>query len=167
MAAAGAGCSHHGLAGTTVLACRASAGQQAADPQAKQVDGVESFALRGDTNADDTLPTWRVGGRHYLIWKTYLAVGASARPYRTIAVTSPPTARLFYASPARWGADSSRSSINTAPRRIRLPVCGQRFTGYTGGILVTRPTCVRLTVSGPGRQAAKATVTVPILVNHC
>jgi hypothetical protein len=151
----------------TVLSCRASAGQQGADPQARQAGGVESFALRGDANVDDALPRWRVGGRRYLIWKVFLALAARARPYRIVTVTSPSSARLFYASPARWGEVSGRGSIGAASRQIRLPVCGQRFTGYTGGILVTHPACVRLTVSAPGRKAAAATVTVPILVTHC
>jgi hypothetical protein len=148
-----------------VLSCRASAGQQGVDPQARQVNGVESFALRGDQNADDTLPAWRVGGRRYLIWKTFLAVAADARPYRVVTVSSPSTARLFYAAPRRCGAISGRGKVGSAPRQIRLPVCGRRFTGYTGGILVTHPACVKLKVSGPERKTA--TVAVPILVSHC
>ncbi len=132
-----------------------------------RANGVSSFALRGDTNAYDALPAWRVRGRPYLIWKMFLAVAASARPYRIVTVISPSTARLFYASPGRWGEVSGQSSIDAAPRQIRLPVCGRRFTGYTGGILITRPACVRLSVRAPGRKAATATVTVPILVGHC
>jgi hypothetical protein len=164
-----AGCVHRPAApaggNTMVLSCRSSAGQQAADPQAKRVNGVESFALRGDTNAYDTLPAWRVAGRRYLIWKTFLAVAASARPYRVVTVSSPSTARLFYAGPGRWGAVSGRDRIGAAARQIRLPACGGRFTGYTGGILVTHPACVRLAVSAPDRRAV--TVSVPILVSHC
>jgi hypothetical protein len=168
LAVAVAGCVDHRAAGSAaVLSCRASAGQQGRDPQARQVNGVESFALRGDTNTYDALPGWRVGGRHYLIWKTFLAVAASARPYRIVTVASPSTARLYYASPTRWGAVSGRGSVGAAARQVRLPVCGRRFTGFTGGILVTRPACVRLTVSAPGRKAATMTVTVPILVSHC
>jgi len=82
-----------------------------------------------------------------------------------VTITSPATARLYYASPTQWGAVSGRGTIGAAPRQIRLPVCGRRFTGYTGGILVMHPTCVRLAVRGPGRQAA--TVTVPILISRC
>jgi hypothetical protein len=147
------------------LSCRASAGQQGADPQARQVNGVESFALRGDTNAYDSLPAWDSGGRRYLIWKTYLAVSAAARLYRVVAVVSPATARLFYASPARWGAASSRRIVGTLLRRVRLRACGRRYAGYTGGILITGPACVTLAVTGPGRAAAE--VTVPILISHC
>jgi hypothetical protein len=150
----------------SVLSCRDSAGQQSADPQAQPVNGVESFALRGDTNAYDTLPAWNSqDGHRYLIWKVFLAVAPSARPYRIVTVTSPATARLFYASPTRWGRVSGSKLITRPPRRIRLPSCGRQYTGYTGGILITGPACVTLAVSGPAGRPA--TVTVPILVTRC
>jgi len=149
-----------------VLSCRDAAGEQPADPQAKPVNGVESIALHGDTNAYDTLPAWRSrDGHHYLIWKTFLAVAPTARPYRIVTVTSPATARLFYASPTYWGAVSGSKTIGAAPRGVQLPVCGRQYTGYTGGILITRPACVTLAVSGPGRKTA--TVTVPVLIIKC
>lgn len=152
--------------GTAVLSCRDAAGQQSADPQARPVNGVESFALHGDTNTGDILPAWTSrDGHRYLIWKAFLAVAATARPYRIVTVKSPATARLFYASTARWGAVSGSQIISAAPRRVELPVCGKRYTGYTGGILVTRPACVTLAVSGPGSRAV--TVTVPVLVSRC
>ncbi len=174
LAVVSAGCSHHpaasaesaASAGIAVLSCHDSAGQQPADPQARPVNGVESFALNGDTNASDTLPAWMSrDGHRYLIWKVFLAVAASARPYRFVTVTSPATARLFYASPAQWGAVSGSGTIGVAPRQFELPVCGTQYTGYTGGILVTHPACVTLAVSGPGSKVA--TVTVPVLVNQC
>jgi hypothetical protein len=169
VAGTAAGCVHHAATpnATVALTCRATAGQQGADPQALRVNGVESFALRGDSNPADPLPAWRVAGRRYLIWKTFLAVAATARPYRVVTVTSPAAARLYYAAPARWGAVSGRGTIAAAPRQIRLPSCGRRFTGYTGGILVPHPACVRLAVRGPGRNAKAVSVTVPILVAHC
>jgi hypothetical protein len=82
-----------------------------------------------------------------------------------VTVTSPATARLFYASPAHWGAVSDSKTIGAAPRQIRLRVCGKQYTGYTGGILITHPACVTLAVSGPGIKAV--TVTVPVLVSRC
>src|ERR1700726_1305298 len=152
--------------GTLVPTCHDSAGQQPADPAAKPVNGAESSALDGDTNAYDSLPAWKSrDGHRYLVWKTYLAVAASARPYRIVTVTSPATARLFYASPAQWGAVSGSQSIRAAPRQIELPACGKQYTGYTGGILITQPACVTLAVSGPGSKLA--TVTVPVLVTQC
>ncbi|HEY5017406.1 MAG TPA: hypothetical protein VII59_11595 [Streptosporangiaceae bacterium] len=152
--------------GITVLSCRDSAGPQGADPAARSVNGVESAAWHGDTNAYDTLPRWRGrDGHRYLIWKTYLAVAPEARPYRTITVTSPASARLFYASPARWGTASGAAVISPPPRAVRLAACGRRFAGFTGGILVARPACVTLKVTGPAGKPA--TVTVPILVTRC
>jgi hypothetical protein len=165
------GCSHRSAApaasaGAAVLSCHDSAGQGPADPQARPVNGVESFALDGDTNAYDILPAWRSrDGHRYLVWKTYLAVAASARPYRIVTVTGPATARLFYASPAQWGAVSGSGTIGAAPRQIELPACGKQYTGYTGGILITQPGCVTLAVSGPGIKVA--TVSVPVLVAQC
>jgi hypothetical protein len=166
-----AGCSHRpaapaASASVDVLSCHDSAGQQPAEPQVRPVNGVESPALNGDTNAYDTLPAWMSrDGHRYLIWKTYLAVAASARPYRSVTVTSPATAGLFYASPSQWGAVSNSQTIAVAPRQVELPACGKQYTGYTGGILITRPGCVTLTVSGPGTKVA--TVTVPVLVTQC
>ena len=171
LAAVSTGCSHRPAAsaasgGVTVLSCHDSAGQEPADPQARPVNGVESFALNGDTNTSDTLPAWMSrGGHRYLVWKTYLGVAASARPYRIVTVTSPATARLFYASPAQWGAVSGSAAIGVAPRQVELPACGKQYTGYTGGILISHPACVTLAVSGPGSKVA--TVTVPVLVNQC
>jgi hypothetical protein len=171
LAAVISGCSHGPAApaasnAIAVLSCRDSAGQQPADPQDRPANGVESLALRGDTNAHDTLPAWNSrDGHRYLIWKTFLAITPSARPYRIVTVTSPATTRLFYASPTRWGSVSHSKVIGQPPRRIRLPSCGRQYTGYTAGILITRPACVTLAVSGPAGKSA--TVIVPILVTRC
>ena len=170
LAAVITGCSHRPAApaasGGTALSCHDAAGQQPADPQARPVNGVESFALHGDTNTNDDLPAWTSrDGHRYLIWKVFLAVATSARPYRIVTVTSPATARLVYASPAHWGAVSDTKTIGAAPRQIQLPVCGKQYTGYTGGILITHPACVTLAVSGPAIKAV--TVTVPVLVARC
>ena len=152
--------------GTLILTCHDSAGQQPADPAAKPVNGAESSALDGDTNAYDSLPAWKSrDGHRYLVWKTFLAVAPTARPYRLISVKGPASARLFYASPARWGAVSGSKAIAPPPRRVRLPSCGHQYAGYTGGILVTHPACVTLSVAGP--RGKPGTVTVPILLSSC
>lgn len=153
-------------ASLTVLTCAASAGQQAADPSVPQVNGVESAALTGDTNAYDSLPAWNSSdGRRYLIWKVYLAIAPAALPYRVITVTSPASARLFYASPFQWGRESGQPVVPPPPRSVELSACGRRYAGYTGGILVSRPTCVTLEVTGP--KITGRTITVPVLVEHC
>jgi hypothetical protein len=149
-----------------VLSCDASAGQQPADPSARPVNGVESAALAGDTNSYDSLPAWKSrDGHRYLVWKAYLSVAPSATPYRIVTATSPGSARLFYASPARWGAASGQPVVPPPPRSVRLSPCGHGYTGYTGAILVTRPACVTLSVTGP--HSTPRTVRVPVLIAHC
>jgi hypothetical protein len=154
------GCAGGGTARTTdartlaVLTCRDSPGQQGLDgAPALLVNGVDGFI--GDTNAYDSLPVWgNLEGRRYLAWKTGLAVAPGARPYRTVSVLSPSSARLVYGLPAK-----------IASRQVRLPSCGRRYTLFAGDILVTRPACVTLAVAGP---AGKPTVVaVPVLVAHC
>ncbi|HXP20183.1 MAG TPA: hypothetical protein VN840_11120 [Streptosporangiaceae bacterium] len=151
-----AGCTGHDPSGATkatalvIDTCRDSAGQQGKDPApARLVDGVDGFI--GDTNASDTLPVQNVGGQRYLVWKAALAVAPTARPYRTVSVISPASARLVYPR----GVTS----------RVRLPACGRRYTLYTGGIVVRHPACVTLGVVGPAGRPA--TVTVPVLVARC
>lgn len=147
-----------------VLSCGDSAGQQAGS--GRRVNGIESAALRGEPNAYDPLPAWHTrAGRKYLVWKVFLAVAPRAGPFRLVTVIRPASARLFYASPGRWGAMSSAKFIPPPQRAVRLAACGRKFAGYTGGILVTRPACVTISVTGPGSRPG--TVTVPILVAHC
>jgi hypothetical protein len=149
-----------------VLSCGDSAGQQDSSGSSRPVNGIESAALGGDTNAYDVLPAWKSrNGQRYLVWKVFLAVAPGAAPFRVVSVASPSSARLFYASPARWGATSGEKAIPPPPRAVQLAACGRRFAGYTGGILITRPGCVNLSVTGP--KIRPRTVTVPVLVTHC
>jgi hypothetical protein len=124
--------------------------------------GVEGLILPG---SDDPAGLYPIGAAtHYFIYKAFLAVSASAAPFATVTITHPASARLVYGSPSRIGTlFSSRSgqALLTASRtKVRLPVCGPRFTGFTGGIIVTSPACVTFEVSSPSVRAA--TVTVPI-----
>ncbi len=136
------------------LTCRDSPGQQALDAApARLVNGVDGFI--GDTNASDSLPAWgTLRGRHYLAWKTGLAVAPSAVPYRTVSVLSPASVRLVYG----W-------HVMTPSRQVRLPSCGHRYTFFAGSILVTHPACVQLAVAGPAGKPV--VVDVPVLVTHC
>jgi hypothetical protein len=105
----------------------------------------------------------------YLIYKAFLAVAAAAAPFATVSVTRPASARLVYGSPARMGAlfsaDSGRGLLAASRNRIRLPVCGPRYTGFTGGVLVRGLGCVTFEVSSAVARAA--TVTVPIGTATC
>jgi hypothetical protein len=136
-----------------VLSCGSAAGQQGpGQPPARIAGGISGFV--GDTNAYDTLPVFgRIDGHRYLVWKAALAVAPGARGGRTIRVLSPGWARIAYGKPPLRAAT-----------QIRMPACGPRYTLFTGGILVRRPACVRLAVSGPG--VAAVTVAVPVLVSR-
>jgi hypothetical protein len=139
----------------TVLTCGDSPGQQGLGaPPARLVNGVDGFI--GDANPDDLASVFRWHGVRYLAWKTALAVAPTARPYRTVSVVRPASARLDYSVGAHAAGPS---------RQVRLPVCGDRYTLYVGGIFVRKPTCVELAVSGPGTVAAA--VEVPVLTARC
>jgi hypothetical protein len=148
------------------LSCADSAGQQNADSSDRAVNGVASPALTGDTNTYDTLPEWKLSDGHtYFVWKAFIAVSPDARPYRTVTVLTPASAALFYASPSHWGAVSNQPASAPPLRVVRFASCGTREAGYAGGILVRRPGCVRLSVTGPETRATS--VTVPVLVAGC
>lgn len=150
-----AGCTTAGSANSAsasivaVDTCRDSPGQQSTDPSVRLVNGVEGFV--GDPNPYDT--PFRVirNGHRYIAWKFALAVAPDAGPYRTVGVLHPASARLAY--PRQLAAS------------VRLPVCGHRYTLYAGGVFVTKPSCVTLTVTGPAGKPA--TVTMPVLVASC
>jgi hypothetical protein len=151
------------------LSCADSAGQQGQDHETV-IGGVEGLVLPG---SDDPAGLYPIGsasrGKRYFIYKAFLAVAASAAPFAIVSVTRPASARLVYASPSRigemFGARSGQALLAASRSKVRLPVCGPRFTGYTGGVIVARPTCVTFEVSSP--SARTATVTVPIGPSNC
>jgi len=155
--ATGPGRSALNAATLAVLTCRDSPGQQGpgAAP-ARLVDGVDGFI--GDDNPDDwaSVSILHLNGVRYLAWKTALAIAPTAGPYRTVSVVRPASARLDYSIAKHAAAPS---------RRVRLPVCGDRYTLYVGGIFVRKPACVELAVTGP--RSAAAEVKVPILTADC
>jgi len=152
------------------LNCSDSAGQQGQGGETV-VGGVEGLVLPGSDDPAGLHPIGSAGGgtRSYLIYKAFLAVAASAAPFATVSVTRPASARLVYGSPSRMGtlfsADSGRGLLAASRSRIRLPVCGPRYTGFTGGVLVTGRGCVTFEVSSAAARAA--TVTVPIGTATC
>jgi hypothetical protein len=146
------------------LSCSDSAGQQGQDDETV-IGGVEGLILPGSEDPAGLYPIGTAGsGQRYFMYKAFLAVAASAAPYATVSVTRPASARLVYAAPSRIGAlfsaRSGRGLLSASRSTIRLPVCGPRYTGFTGGVIVTGPACVTFTVSSPAARAA--TVTVPI-----
>ena len=146
------------------LSCPDSVGQQGADHETV-TGGVEGLVLPGSDDPAGLYPIGAAsGGKRYFIYKAFLAVSASAAPFATVSITHPASARLVYGSPSRIGAlFSARSGqplLAASRTKVRLPVCGPRFTGFTGGIIVAGPTCVTFEVSS--RSARTTPVTVPI-----
>jgi hypothetical protein len=151
------------------LSCSDSAGQQGQDHQTL-IGGVEGLVIPGSDDPAGLYPIGTAnGGKRYFIYKAFLAVSASAAPFATVSITRPPDARLVYGSPSRIGellsASTGQGLVTGSRRKVRLPVCGPRFTGFTGGVIVTGPACVTFEVSSP--SARSATVTVPIGPARC
>jgi hypothetical protein len=151
------------------LSCSESAGQQGQDDETV-TGGVEGLVLPGSGDPAGLYPIGSAGGgTRYFIYKAFLAVSPAAAPYATVAVTRPASARLVYGSASSIGpmsgAGSGRALLAASRRAVRLPVCGPRFTGFVGGIIVTGPACVTFAVSSPA--ARTATVTVPIGTATC
>jgi hypothetical protein len=162
-------CTGGGTAGTTsadmltVLTCRDSFGQSAAEPGSRSVAGIGSPALFGGFNGDNT--RWRSNDGHaYLAWKDPVTVAPDARPYRTITVVSPTSARLLFTSPARWATLSS-GPLPVLSRRVQLSACGREYASYFGAIMIRGATCVTLAVAGTAGKLG--TITVPINVSQC
>ena len=151
-----------------VLTCADSAGQQGADHEAA-VGGVEGLVLPGSDDPAGLYPIQAGDGKHYFVYKAFLAVSASAAPYATVSIARPATARLVYGSSSRIGdlqsASTGRALVAASRSKVRLPVCGPRFTGFAGGIIVAGPACVTFDVSSPSARAA--TVSVPIGPARC
>jgi hypothetical protein len=146
------------------LSCSDSAGQQGQDHETV-TGGVEGLVLPGSDDPAGLYPIGTAsGGKRYFIYKAFLAVSASAAPFATVSITRPASARLVYGSPSRIGAlfsaRSGQALLAASGSKVRLPVCGPRFTGFTGGVIVTRPTCVTFEVSSPSARAAIVTVAI-------
>lgn len=139
------------------LSCSDSVGQQGPD-HTTVVGGVTGLVLPGSDDLAGLYPVRAADGKRYFVYKALLAVSAAAAPYATVSITHPAGARLVY---GRSALTSSGQALIAASRSsIRLPVCGPRFTGFVGGIIVTGPVCVTFQVSSP--SARPQTVSVPI-----
>ena len=151
-----------------VLTCADSVGQQGADHEVA-VGGVEGLVLPGSDDPVGLYPIRAGDGRRYFVYKAFLAVSASAAPYATVSIARPATARLVYGSSSGignlLGSSSGRALVAASRSMVRLPVCGPRFTGFVGGIIVPGPACVTFEVSSPSARAA--TVSVPIGPGRC
>jgi hypothetical protein len=145
------------------LSCPDSIGQQSGDHQTV-VGGVTGLVLPDSDDPAALYPVRAKDGKTYYVYKAMLAVSASAAPFAMVSVTGPASARLVYGSAAHVGdlvsSPSGQALVAASRREVLLPVCGPRFTGYVGGIIVAKPSCVTFEVTSPGSKPA--TVSVPI-----
>jgi hypothetical protein len=151
-----------GPSNTTLLTCADSAGQQGRGGETV-VGGVEGLALpdSGDPSNLDLLRGR--GGQRYYFYKVLLAVSHSVAPYATVTILRPRSARLIY-GPSVSGDINNRAAVSAmlaaARRQIRMPICGPRYTGFVGAIIVTRPASVTFSVSSQHRRTDRITVPV-------
>jgi hypothetical protein len=141
---------------TLVLTCSDSVGQQGRGGEVV-VAGVEGLVLTSTGDVTALSPIRSSRGQRYFLVKDFLAVSAAAAPYATVAVVSPRTATLSYGRSSDAGGPAT---IAASRRRVRFPVCGPKFTGFVGGIVVTGPTKVTFAVSSP--RLGTRRIVVPI-----
>ena len=144
------------------LSCSDSVGQQGPD-HATVVGGVTGLVLPGSDDPAGLYPVRAADGKRYFVYKALLAVSAAAAPYATVSITRPAGASLIYGPSSL--TSSGQALVAASRSRIRLPVCGRRFTGFVGGVIVTGPVCVTFQVSSP--SARPQTVSVPIGPAQC
>jgi hypothetical protein len=145
---------------TIMLTCADSAGQQGSGGETV-VGGVEGLVLPGSGNPASLTPWRATNGRRYFFYKVFLAVSRASAPYATVSIIRPNDARLVY-GPAATNSLSGRARISAmvaaSRRQVRLPVCGPRFTGFVGAVVLVKPTYVTFSVSSPARRSVRTTV---------
>jgi len=148
---------------TLTLHCADSTGHQGKDGETV-VGGVEGLILPGSRDPSALSPVRGADGRHYFVYKAFLAVSSAVAPYATVSIVRPTSAKLFYGSATEVGDLSSnhhgRALVAASKRQVRLAVCGPNFTGYVGGIIVAKPTSVTFAVSSPHRMIKRVTISI-------
>lgn len=149
--------------GTIELTCSQSYGQQgrSGDPS---VGGVTGLVLPGSADPSSLRPLRSADGRRFFVYKAALAVYSTTAHYVTVSIAWPRNATLYYGTAGDVGAlansDQGRGLIAASRAQVRFPVCGSRFTGFVGGIIIAKPTSVTFAVSSPNKKTVR--VTVPI-----
>lgn len=143
-----------GSAGVIALTCAASAGQQGRRGEVV-VDGVARLVLPGSGNPSSLTSILGPRGRTYYVYKVFLAVSSSDAPFATVSIVSPANARLYYGSPL-----GDVALVLASKRKVRLPVCGPRFSGYAGGVVLVAPSRVTLQVTTPSGHSDRVGVSI-------
>jgi hypothetical protein len=146
-----------------ILRCSDSVGQQGRGGE-KLIGGVEGLVLPSSGDPGLLRPLRGADGRHYFVYKAFLAVSAASAPYATVSVVRPKSARMFYGAPSLVGTLASRAQgrglISASKPQVQLPVCGPKFTGFVGGIIVVKPTSVTFAVSSRHEEVKRVTVSI-------
>jgi hypothetical protein len=158
-----------GLSGATqkskmlTLNCSDSVGQQGSNGE-KIVGGVGGLVLPGSGDPSSLWARRSADGRRYFVYKAFLEVSPATQKYATVTIVSPHSAKLFYGRSEVVGTlvntGGGRGFFVAAKSQLRLPVCGPRFTGYVGGIVVLKPTLVTFAVSSPHKVTERVTVRI-------
>ncbi|HEY1761880.1 MAG TPA: hypothetical protein VGG17_04725 [Acidimicrobiales bacterium] len=149
--------------GTIELTCSQSYGQQgrSGDPS---IGGVTGLVLPGSADLSSLRPLRSADGRRFFVYKAALAVSSTTAHYVTVSIARPRSATLYYGTADNVGAlansHQGRGLIAASRSQVRFPVCGSRFTGFVGGIIIAKPTLVTIAVSSPNKKTVR--VTVPI-----
>jgi hypothetical protein len=139
------------------LTCSDSPGQQERG-QLPAVGGVTGLVLPDSVDPAGLSPLGSSNGKLYFAYKAFLAVSRADAPYATVTVTEPRAGvRLWY---GRSGSVQGRALIAASRSSVRLPVCGSRYTGYVGGIILTGPARVTLSVSSAHRKTAAVRIAI-------
>ncbi|HWD96710.1 MAG TPA: hypothetical protein VG246_09845 [Acidimicrobiales bacterium] len=150
-------------AGTVELTCAESYGQQGRGGEAS-VGGVTGLVLPGSGDPASLRPLRSSDGHRFYVYKAALAVSSTTARYATVSILRPRSAKLFYGMPTHVGqlANSGQGEglIAASRTRVRIPVCGSRFTGFVGGIIVAKPTSVTFAVSSPNKKTVRVTVSI-------
>jgi hypothetical protein len=133
---------------------------------AEQVNGAGSAAwskLGGINLAAQ--PKLRIASRELEFVKALLSVAPNAQGRVTLRINTPRTAGLFYVPATTWAHGptprliSARSTRSVIAESCKVPV------SYPGGLVVSGPSCVVISLKAAGRPAK--TVTVPVAQQHC
>ena len=121
------------------------------------VGGVKGLVLPGSDDPASLSPLGGRDGRRYFVYKAFLAVSSTA-PFAVASVIRRASARLVYGASTKLGAGDGL--VTGSRPSVGLPTCRAEFTGFVGGIILTRPTCVTFEVSSPDAKKAIASVEI-------
>ena len=161
-----------GLGEPIDLSCRDSA--SAVTPPADSDLKVAGLAFSGVSATDGTSAgdmELVKDGRTFTFRKVFVYATPQASTKTTLTILGPDTAAFFYQPQySKSGAVldvSAAERIDASTRQVSLEGCGKATTGYLGGIIVSRPTCVEIAIAGNGPNDTSTTVVLPVLIDAC